>query len=322
MSGTRYVDGVDLKGMTALRPALAARAIALQWAVIALAAGLAVWTRNGWVIAAAIVVIATRQHALAVLMHDGSHRLLLRDRRWNDVVSNLFLSFPILVSTARYRAHHLAHHRYLNTERDPDLVENVAPRGARAWALTLLADLTAINFFRSLRSLTSFGVSGLFAGAARTDPQYAGERRLFAGFALAVALALTAAHGLAWFALLWLLPLITVLSAILHVRAIAEHTACENEHPLNTARTVQANVLERALIAPCGIHYHVEHHLYPGVPFYRLGELHRTLGRRAAALGHRAHVTRGYLGRASLYAELSAHSPDQKETAASHAVHD
>ena len=45
--------------------------------------------------------------------------------------------------------------------------------------------------------------------------------------------------------------------------------------------------LEKFFILPRNIGYHIEHHWYPSVPFYRLPELHRLL---MARNGFRAHA--------------------------------
>jgi len=67
----------------------------------------------------------------------------------------------------------------------------------------------------------------------------------------------------------------------------------EHEHVLNESRTVLAPFWELWLIAPWGLNYHLEHHLFPGVPCFRLGELHRLLMTREP-YPRIAHVTRGY----------------------------
>jgi fatty acid desaturase len=42
-------------------------------------------------------------------------------------------------------------------------------------------------------------------------------------------------------------------------------------------RTTLARPWERFLLVPRNIHYHVEHHFYPSVPFYNLPALHEAL---------------------------------------------
>ena len=65
--------------------------------------------------------------------------------------------------------------------------------------------------------------------------------------------------------LYWAVPLLTVFLTIRYMRNVAEHYAVEHENVLNESRTVLAPAWERWLIAPWGLNYHLEHHLYPSV---------------------------------------------------------
>lgn len=83
---------------------------------------------------------------------------------------------------------------------------------------------------------------------------------------------------LAWWLLLWVLPAVTVLQAILRLRAVFEHGAPGGvESPLTAARTNTAGPIMRLALFPHHVNYHVEHHLYPAVPHYRLPALHAAL---------------------------------------------
>jgi fatty acid desaturase len=78
------------------------------------------------------------------------------------------------------------------------------------------------------------------------------------------------AGNLVPFAIYWLVPIATWLSMILRIRSIAEHYALPHDHVWMETRTVIPNLLEALFIAPKNIAYHIEHHQYPSVPFYRL----------------------------------------------------
>lgn len=81
--------------------------------------------------------------------------------------------------------------------------------------------------------------------------------------------------------LLWLAALATTFQAYLRIRNIAEHacTATGSEYPFSHARTTHAGLLARATVAPYYVNYHSEHHLFMGVPCYRLPQVHAALGR-------------------------------------------
>ena len=62
---------------------------------------------------------------------------------------------------------------------------------------------------------------------------------------------------------------------------------------LRNTRTTRAGLLARITFAPLHVNYHLEHHLLPTVPWWRLPALHRTLVARGALPS--TSLARGYL---------------------------
>ncbi len=140
------------------------RFLAWEYACIALVVGVTVslvelrmhWQRSGWfdvpVFGMAIVLIGGLQHRLAGLGHEASHYTLLRNKRANDLVGDLFCLFPIMATIHFYRLFHLAHHQYTNNpDHDPDLV-NLGP-GKRVDAFPMPRWMIVLT--RMLAPLTS-----------------------------------------------------------------------------------------------------------------------------------------------------------------------
>ena len=69
-----------------------------------------------------VIVIGSRLHGLGVLLHDCAHYRLFKNRKLNDIVGEVLLAWPLLITMYGYRRNHFNHHRYLNTEQDPDYV--------------------------------------------------------------------------------------------------------------------------------------------------------------------------------------------------------
>ena len=132
--------------------------------------------------------------------------------------------------------------------------------------------------------------------------------RLFAlhGFFIA----LCAFTGHIWtYVFLWILPLFTVAMACYRVRSIAEHSgiglqeeryARTDVDSLVTTRTTVGSPILGFIFAPYNISYHIEHHLYPYVPVFRLPQVHKQL-QNNPIYNSKAHITRGYL---QLFREL------------------
>ena len=286
------------------------RALALvahAWLVIALAMALVAAFPHplSWLIA--IPVIGSRQLGLLILMHDGAHGMLAKRVWLNRLLCQFGCAWPTLADADAYRRYHLRHHAHTMQPADPDLI------------LTGHYPISRASLWRKLRrdllGLTGYAQRRAQFTAALGAADWAWARRLAHFWQalgpqclvnLALAVLLTRAVG--WYAwpLLWLLPLLTWQQLVLRVRNIAEHAAVpDGNDPLRNARSVRANWLERALIAPYWVNYHLEHHLLMWVPCYRLPALHAMLlsnglGLRMALCGgYRevlAEVTRGVDG--------------------------
>jgi fatty acid desaturase len=243
---------------------------------------------------AAIAFIGARQHALMILMHDGVHRRLHTNRKINDWVSEIVLAWPNLISARAYRRNHFAHHRYLNTPRDPDWARRqgdptwVFPKTWGEITKLLLRDVSGVNAPKLLalaRGLmtTDTGVSKMFLFARYS-------------FYAAVVAAMVWTGMTKVFLLYWVVPLFTWLIFIFRIRSIAEHSAIQGREPAYAqSRTTLLGVVERIFFAPKNVSYHLEHHFFPSVPFYRLQALHELLLTKPG-FADSAHITNGYFG--------------------------
>jgi fatty acid desaturase len=296
----RRAEGVG-RGAARLPPDVLARLTALDdarslWAVlptllalIAVPAAAAVlWTP--WAVVPAVLAAAVLQHAAFVLVHDAAHYRLFSDRRVNDAVGRA-LGALAGISMCTYRVVHRLHHNHLYGDVDPDIaLHGGYPRG-RAYLLRKLAtDLSGRTAWKTYRYFFGAPATNAATGAAQRplDDTPASmredalrDRRTVIATQIALplaALAIGGPLGLVKYLVLWVLPATTLLQAILRVRAIAEHGAPAGyDSALVAARTNLAGPLARAVLFPHHVGYHVEHHLYPAVPHYRLPELHEAL---------------------------------------------
>jgi fatty acid desaturase len=301
-AGTQPLVAPDLlKHLSRPKAWRAIGGIALQWGLIALAIALSVWSDSWWVTIPVLFFIATRQHALLIMMHEAAHFLISHNRAVNDTVSNLFCAFPFLVSNKRYRTNHLLHHRHVNTADDPDLSVNIHPSTLSALVLLLAQDLFCLSLAKTFRRSRKFGVMGIFLSS---QPGFATERVLFLGLVAALTAAILYFHIGSQFLLYWVIPLFSFLQVLLTLRGFAEHAGRIDDDLLNHARTVDLGPVERIVFAPCHTNRHLEHHLYPSVPAHNLEALSEALrGNEEFARGARR--TQGYLAsRLSVFREL------------------
>jgi fatty acid desaturase len=291
----RVLSPTELGLYTVLDDRRSALAMAQTAGLIAaaIAFALALWP-SAWVLSS-VLLIGIQQHGLFILAHEAAHYRLLQSRRANDAIGRA-IGMASGLSMYTYRVIHRLHHNNLYTEEDPDTaIHGGYPRGVAYLWKKLAADLAGLNawktyayFFgapainddtqRAARPLDD--TSPALRAAARAD------RRAVIAAQVALPLAAFAwggATALLQYAVLWLLPLATVLQPLLRLRAIAEHGAVSDfSSPLTAARCNRTtgsigNWLGRALLFPHHVNHHLEHHLYPAVPHYHLPALHRAL---------------------------------------------
>jgi fatty acid desaturase len=289
-----------LTELSQVRPLISLAHIALEWTLI----GGAIWLcQRYWhplLYGVTVAWIGARQHALGILMHEAAHFRLLRGKRWNDAIAEPLVAWPLFVTTRAYRQNHFAHHRHVNTERDPDLLRKqnrdwAFPKSGPALAWLLLRDVLGLNTHEQLAIFSMLSDARKERQQPPRSPAPLGYRLAQLGFYLGAAALLTW-QQLWWpFFLFWVVPLFTWLKMILRIRSIAEHFATRNDSVFNISRATHATLLERLFIAPKNIHLHLDHHLFPSVPFHRLPELHAFL-MRDPTYRAKAHLTESYLG--------------------------
>jgi fatty acid desaturase len=274
----------EFRRLSRVSDAEAAWSIARQWIVIAASAWIALRAHHVLVYALAIVVIATRQHALGVLMHEGTHYRLFSSRRANDVLGDLLCAFPINMTVSRYRHDHLLHHKFNMTERDPYWQEWKAdshwhwPKARKEGLLLFAGDLLMLNMRRIGKTVSKWSPwSNHWSKAAYPTPLTPSERLRLYAFWVCVLTIVTLAKGWVPFLLLWALPLSTLVVLFARVRSVAEHLSLAETTEFERSRHVRGTLLERWTIAPLNVNIHLAHHLFPAVPQYNLPRLHRLL---------------------------------------------
>lgn len=246
----------------------------LAWLIIIGAISWAVWMGSVWATIVAVVIVATRQNILGLLVHEQAH-LLGYNFKLGDLLVNLFAAFPLMVLTVeKYAQVHLTHHRYFNLETDPDFIRKSGeqwsvPKSRWDVAKILLVDLTGINTLKLIQGKNVKPDVDTFS--ARRDKLFWVRPVYF----LVLAGVLTWAHAWGLFVLYWVLPALTVTQAINTWGAL-----CEHKYNLAGASVADSTPLilprwwEKLLLPDLNFSLHPYHHYFPEVSFSCLPKVH------------------------------------------------
>jgi fatty acid desaturase len=257
------------------------------WAWIVAAWALVAMWPTWWTVLLAIPVIGTRYYALLIIGHDGIHRRLFRDTRWNDWFADLVVFGPVVAITRINNQNHLGHHRHLSSPDDPDLHQFTC-HNKHQWYLL-------VNYLSGVTSLYR-SISNVFLRrkkAATASEETSAERYTLRDVLIIGVWQVALVVGLTWFVawwaypVLWLVPLYCFAFLGDNFRAFAEHSqphpdAWANQHRLIT---FVSNPIERLFVAPCNMNYHAAHHLWPSIPYYHLPRADREIRQLPAAAG-------------------------------------
>jgi fatty acid desaturase len=229
---------------------------------------MAMWATHWSLQVVAYVLMGMVIHGIGNFMHEGIHGNMFRSKHWNRWVGFL-AGLPTFLAVSAFGTDHLLHHKYTRSEEDPDellhMSENRTMQTLWFYAWFFLGTfifgirLPYVMFKRATRAEK-------FAVLIERLLMYALLGGLFA-----------AAYYFDFFNVIvhcWFIPLIVAI-LLVNVRGWAEHQLTSTDHPLRQTRTVTSSRFYSFL--NINLNYHLEHHLFPSVPWYNLRAVHRLL---------------------------------------------
>ncbi len=230
--------------------------------------GLAAWRNTWWSYTVAWIWMGRGHALLNILGHEAAHRLLFPNQRVNDFVGRWLLAYPTLQALQGYRRAHFAHHRDEMGPKEPDASLYAGyPITADSWKRKLWRDFSGQSAYKN------------FSGLARAVRARRPEALQILGVQAAMmAVAAVTRRPLAY--VVWLASWSSWWRVSNRLRAIAEHGGLErSEDRRRTTHVIRQSPLARFTIVPYNTGLHLAHHVDMGVPWSKLGALHRELVR-------------------------------------------
>jgi fatty acid desaturase len=211
-----------------------------------------------------VLAVALAMNAMFLLIHEGVHGVLF-PKGWANYWVSAILGICGFVSFSAYRVLHLRHHEHLGDENDPDDYHNYTDNPTLVWLLHYNRLLWATLLYLIL--------------VPRLAWRYGNERDRFniATEYLLLVIAYTVVFSLVPFKIVmvvWLVPFLLT-NFMINLRGLTQHGITDATDPFIASRTVEANAVVRFLLL--NENFHLEHHLFPGIPSYNLTQLHQLI---------------------------------------------
>lgn len=258
------------------------------------------YVHNIFVLIVSILFIGARMHSLYELNHDASHGSLFKSRDLNKnmatIFSNLFFfHHPEAFSYVQWRRVHRLHHSYLFTDKDPNYLQRQMTGETRPFSpKEILIEMLRASY-RSVKNFffgkqdyvypdglrfekNSLSHFSLLFRSFKNDPEMNQERNLRLIFYPLAISGIYASGFLDLFFFLWIVPMYTSYPAILRFMDLTDHYWAETStNPIDNTNSARTTIWERLFVSNLNRSYHLEHHLFPGVPGARVASLSRFL---------------------------------------------
>ena len=263
-------------------------ALGLDYALIAACIGACVVL--GWMAYPfAVLIIGSRQRALATITHEASHGTVARNRRLNNVLGSYFSGYLVGILFQAYQASHVqSHHGHFGDgENDADYKYmrdmGVYDRCSQ-WRYTWNILIKPLLMLR-LPSYLGYLVRDRLLAAKSVE----GRREAIRFIAFwSVLLGTILSFGFGWaFLLYWVVPFLTSYQILGWYIELSEHAPMMDARlDIHMSRNRNSHWLERLLTGMHGENYHLAHHLWPRVPFWKMRQLNDVLRQDAAYKAH------------------------------------
>jgi fatty acid desaturase len=205
-----------------------------------------------------------------VLLHEVVHHAVFAGRRPRlERLLGFLYAIPSGISASQFTRWHLDHHAELGSPDDDPKRRHLSPKINARW-LKLLYCTPALFpiYFRAARRETVTYEPGLRRSIAR-------ERWLSIAAHLAVLASLALAFGWAAAVRAYIVPVFFVFPVAFTLNRLGQHYSIDPADPAAWSTLLRGHWFWDA--AFLNSNYHLEHHYFPGVPFYRLPEVQQAL---------------------------------------------
>ncbi len=208
------------------------------------------------------LIAAASLHGISLFTHEAVHGVLSRNKLLNRLLG-IVCAMPVLQNFSAYKVLHLQHHSHLGHEGDPDHYDNYTRWTWLVFSMHWLRLIAGYPIY-----IVMIPILG-FRQGTRADRCWIIAEVVILFTLIGIAISLTP-----WQVLLnaWLIPMV-IINTMVNIRGMSQHTFLEEpDDPVRGTRSILTNRVTEFFM--CNENYHLEHHLFPRVPWYNLKRLH------------------------------------------------
>jgi fatty acid desaturase len=243
---------------------------ARQFALLGLATWGLIVATNPWIWVPLVFVQGFTVFNFTVLLHEVVHHTIFARRRpaLERALAWLY-AVPSGISASQFTRWHLDHHAELGSDEHDPKRHHLSPKVNARWYKLLYCSPALFSiYFRAARRESATYPAALRARIAR-------ERKVSIGAHLAVLAAIWTMFGGAAALRAYLLPVFFVFPIAFMLNRLGQHYDIDPSDPAKWGTLMRGHWFWD--FAFLNSNYHLEHHYFAGVPFYRLPALQRAL---------------------------------------------
>ena len=205
-----------------------------------------------------------------VLLHEVVHHTVFQRRRpFAERLLGLIYAVPSGISASQFTRWHLDHHAELGSEEDDPKRHHLSPKVNKRWYKLLYCTpaLFPIYFRAARRESSTYPVE--------LQRSIAFERRLSLAFHLSAIAVLWYFFGFYAALRTSVVPVFFVFPVAFTLNRLGQHYDIDPDDPAKWGTLMRGHWFWDFVFL--NSNYHLEHHYFPGVPFYRLPAVQRAL---------------------------------------------
>ncbi|MBA2406263.1 MAG: fatty acid desaturase [Bdellovibrionales bacterium] len=222
-----------------------------------------------------MLIMGAVQHTIATFIHEAAHGNVFSNKKANEMLGHFFFAAPFLGYVEDYRYFHWEHHRHTGKiDKDPELKLyrslgiKTSDFKSSEIVMIFIKSMTGIYAVKGLLFLNKFYMSNRKNGNIKRPGLF--EHACVGFWLLAIPMLMWKMNMLGTYFLLWIVPMFTIFTTLLLWHGFGEHIREKETCLCENTFTHRFDLITTLFLYPINSSFHLEHHLYPQLPWHAL----------------------------------------------------